>query len=188
MNLLLFLLLLLVGSTQGFQFPSRLYGEWILWHSTFDTTTSPKSTNRMVIHIYPHNKFTVSYRYTKGPIVYNRQKIGRYMNTPLETTDSKVHLHLTSRTDHLISLCGLGLHCKTKQDKIDEAYEVSMTCLGTDDIFLTDSNNSESAFHLVRSVRVVEPNIEVGLSSFLITQLLGIIINELLHIWLHMSL
>lgn len=180
----LLFLIVLGHMAQAFELQSRLYGEWILWHSTFDTTTSPKNTNRMVIHIYPHNKFTVSYRYANGPIVYNRHKIGTYRNA-LDTTAINVSLHLVSRTDHLVSVCGLGLYCKTRQDIIDEAYKLSMTCLGTDDIFLTDFHNTESAFHLVRSVRVVEPNIEVGLSSFLITQLLGIVINELLHIWLH---
>lgn len=180
-----------VASCAAFLPHTRLYGEWILWHSTFDG--SHKNMNRMVIHIYPKNKFSVSYRYATGPVIYNRQKWGNYRYNDHsadddEDDDVSLTLHLNSRTDRLISICGVGLNIlewETRHDHIAEQYEVSMHCLGTDDILLTDAGDENSLFHLVRSVRVVEPRVEVGLSSFVMTQLLGLVINECIHILLH---
>jgi hypothetical protein len=188
-NMLFVFWTLLIPFADAFQLKPRLYGEWILWHSTLYDIPE---TNRMVVRIYPNDNFLVSYRYRCGPLILNREKFGNYkcICDRSNKRNCKLKLELYNKNDKLISCFGLGLQflqLKTNDVPIDQKYDLIMTCSGHDDIFLTtDSLKNNLSFHLIRSVRVIEPTVEVSLSSFIATQILGIIISQLIHLfWMH---
>ena len=52
----------------------KFYGEWTLWHSTIPDLPD----NRVVVHIYPDNQLSLSYRFMRGPVVYHKSKVGTY--------------------------------------------------------------------------------------------------------------
>jgi len=166
--------------TSVFQ-PKLLYGEWIIWHST-----SPflPYNNRVVVHIYPNEALTVSHRFSWGPLIYLREKVGSY--TILEGTSGSGHridIRLKSLPDRVISCMGiefgfLGVEGKTDRRKdLMGRFDVHMS-RGCEDLFLSSSKNV--GFHLVRYIRVNEPGkADVPLGTFVMSQVLGSLIAHL---------
>lgn len=175
--------LLLLLPTYGF--PKRFYGEWTLWHSTMPDLPD----NRAVIHIYPENHLTFKYRFTRGPIVFHKTKKGvfRISNTDeFEDEKHQVDVSFYNTEEIFLSVYGIGLqnfNIKTKQKKTKMDYKFALTMVGTDDIYLRCVEPRNDCCHLVRSIRINEPSVDIPISTFLITQivgtLLGHVINEL---------
>jgi len=178
-----FLFLLLLTTAQAFP---RFYGEWTLWHSTVPALPD----NRVVIHIYPDNHLTMKYRFMKGPFVFHKSKVGIY-SISTNNDDNYEEKHnvdvLFHHTEEIfLSAYGIGLqnfNIKTDKKKVNTKFRFSMTMAGTDDIYLQSTKNDD-CFHIVRSVRINEPSVDIPISTFVITQIVGTImghvINEIL--------
>lgn len=148
-------------------------------------------SNRAVVHIYPDNQLVVSYRFRTGPFVYNRQKQGQYSLVEEKPDKQIVSCVFHKKSDQLLSLYGVGLNefgvVTTKESTMEEKYKYLLTMHDVENIFLNqnyDDHVDTVYVHLVRSVRVNEPSIDVPFSTFVFTQILGIIITNVIN---HMS-
>lgn len=168
---------------QASSFP-KFYGEWTLWHSTVPDLPD----NRVVVHIYPDKQLTLKYRFTKGPMVFHKSKKGTYRvfdnDEDNEQKRAEVAFHHTEEI--FLSVYGIGLqnfNIKTRSHNEESKHSFCMTMGGTDDIYLKSIAHNNDCFHIVRSVRINEPSVDIPISTFLITQifgtLLGHAINEL---------
>lgn len=153
---------------------SRLFGEWIVWYST----QQDQLLNREIVHIYPDNKLLISHRYTKGPFVFHKEKFGEYKVYDKEL--SRVQLNIQKYKDTLISIYGVGIN------NINDVYidmnvilNLNMYQVGNDDLYLFNKNRR---FHLVKSVRINEPKVDIPLSTFIFTQILSLIFTQILHL------
>lgn len=181
MRFFFFFFSLVVATTA---FP-RFYGEWMLWHSTVRELPD----NRVVIHIYPDDQVTLKYRFTRGPFVFHKSKQGHYYihkHDDEERHRVDVSFHRTEEV--FLSAYGIGLQnlrIKTRDEtKSKKDYRFSMIFAGTDDIYLQSTTNTDDSFHIVKSIRIIEPSVDIPITTFIITQIIGTIlghvINELL--------
>lgn len=166
----------------------RFYGEWMLWHSTVRELPD----NRVVIHIYPDDQVTLKYRFTRGPFVFHKSKQGHYSIRGHDNNNDEgrhrvdVSFHRTEEV--FLSAYGIGLQnlrLKTRDEHgVRKRYEFSMMFSGTDDIYLQSTTNTDDSFHIVKSARINEPSVDIPITTFIITQIIGTIlghvINELL--------
>ena len=160
------------------------WGEWVVQHSSI--ARSPPN-NRMVVSIYPNNKVMIGYRYTFGPLVYSRQRDGVY-----ETKEGgSLFCRFQDTTDQLLSIYGVGvdeLSIMSRKIQEENKYRFKIVVPDTDNIFLVEDDEPSSPYystgcvHLVRFVRVNEPSINVPFSTFLFTQILGMVISGLVHL------
>jgi hypothetical protein len=157
----------------------HMFGEWIIWHSTSERLPP---TNRVIVHVYPNDAISVSYRYECGPFVYKREKIGSYK---LLEEKNAIDLTLENRPDKLLSCMGLGLgfidiHDNGSNASPGRPFRMKLQLdldPGKDNLFLS-SENDKTCFHLVRSVRVDEPKIDIPLLRFVFTQILGNLVAQ----------
>lgn len=177
--MILFLFLALCGLVQAFP---KFYGEWTLWHSTVPDLPD----NRVVIHIYPDNQLTMKYRFMRGPVVYNKSKVGMYkissVDNEYEKRSVEVLFHHTEEI--FLSVYGIGLqnfNIKTKKKRETKRFSFAMTMAGTDDIYLQSIKRNDDCFHIVRSVRINEPSVDIPISTFLITQIVGTILGHVIN-------
>lgn len=185
-----FIFLLAIKNISGTFIPTpRLYGEWMLWHSTLPNIP----TNRAVIHIYPDNHVLLSYRFNKGPFVFHSRKSGIYNVIDMDNNDQvKLNIDFVRTEEHFLSAYGIGvenMNIKTKDILFLKRYTLCMTLVGMDDIYLRTcnserTNKNDNCFHLVRSVRVNEPSIDIPFSSFVFTQIIATIIGHAINILL----
>jgi hypothetical protein len=158
-----------------------MFGEWIIWHSTSERLPP---TNRVIVHVYPNDAISVSYRYECGPFVYKREKIGSYK---LLEEKNEIDLTLNNRPDKLLSCMGLGVGFIGVYDNGSNTAPARPFRMrlrldldldpGKDNLFLS-SQNDKTSFHLVRSVRVDEPKIDIPLARFVFTQILGNLVAQ----------
>lgn len=180
MRFLLFLLL----TCQVQAFP-KIYGEWTLWHSTLPHLPD----NRVVVHIYPENKLSMKYRFMKGPIVFHKSKMGDFRITNMKRKEEEEEKHMVEVYFHkteevFLSVYGIGLqnfNIKTKKKHTKTRFEFTTTFAGVDDIYLQSTSQDNACFHLVRSVRINEPSVDIPISTFLITQVLGTILGHVIN-------
>jgi hypothetical protein len=173
--------LILVQPTVSFP---KFYGEWTLWHSTVPDLPD----NRVVVHIYPDNQLSLSYRFMRGPVVYHKSKTGTYhmFQEDYDKDDEKRKVDvLFHHTEEIfLSVYGMGLqnfNIKTKKKSIKTKYSFSMTMPDTDDIYLQSIVRNDDCFHMIRSVRINEPSVDIPISTFLITQVLGTILGHVIN-------
>lgn len=161
----------------------KFYGEWTLWHSTVPDLPD----NRAVIHIYPDNQLSLSYRFTRGPIVYHKCKVGTYkiFHDDVELEDKrKVDVMFHHTEEVFLSVYGIGLqnfNIKTKKKMENRHFCFSMTMTSTDDIYLQSIMRNDDCFHIVRSVRINEPSVDIPISTFLMTQIVGTILGHVIN-------
>lgn len=175
-------LLLLLQPQLVFSFP-KFYGEWTLWHSTVPDLPN----NRVVVHIYPENQLSINYRFMRGPVVFHKSKTGTYQIFQDDHTDDErrrvdVLFHHTEEV--FLSVYGIGLqnfNIKTKKKTIRNHFSFSMTMPGMDDIYLQSIKRNDDCFHIVRSVRINEPSVDIPISTFLITQIVGTILGHVIN-------
>jgi hypothetical protein len=165
------------GYRQDLSIQQKIYGEWIVWHST----QTHEFMNREVVHLYPDNKISICHRYSKGPFVFHKEKVGQYFIDD-KGTFVKVNLNLNSYKDNLLSIYGVGTENFPVQEKpLNIRLCLKLYCVGTDDLYLSNPYTNH-CFHLVKSVRINEPKIDVPLSTFIFTQILGLFFTQILHI------
>lgn len=159
------------------------YGEWTLWHSTIPELPD----NRVVFHIFPEDQLTMKYRFTKGPFVFHKTKIGTYRimskmgGYEEERHCVDVQFHRTE--EYFLSVYGIGLqnlNIKTRKKENITRFRFIMSFAGNDDIYLQQQHNHD-CFHIVRSVRINEPSIDIPISTFIITQIIGNILGHIIN-------
>lgn len=183
-HLQMFIPILLLFLTPVHSFP-KFYGEWTLWHSTVPSLPD----NRVVVHIYPDNHLTMKYRFTRGPFIFHKSKIGVYRilgeeEYNYEDDKHKVDVLFHHTEEIFLSAYGIGLqnfNIKTKKKSVDSKFAFSMTLAGNDDIYLQSIMRNDDCFHIVRSVRINEPSIDIPISTFIITQIIGTILGHVIN-------
>lgn len=187
-------LIALVQTANSFKlaFPAKFYGEWLLRH----TTLSVLPVNRVVINIYPDNHLTLEYRFLRGPFVFHKSCIGSYCvscidddNCDIENTQVNVKVSFHHTEEKFLSAYGIGLqnlNILTAKRASNHLYDLSTTVVGMDDIYLY-SKTSIDMFHLVRSVRLTEPSIDIPITSFVISQVIATILGHLIHLFIFHS-
>lgn len=171
---------LLIMAQPVLSFP-KFYGEWMLWHSTVPDLPD----NRVVVHIYPDNQLSLKYRFMKGPVVYHKSKIGTYKIFPEEENEKrKVDVVFHHTEEVFLSMYGIGLqnfNIRTKKKRILNKFSFSMTMAGMDDIYLQSIRRNDDCFHIVRSIRINEPSVDIPISTFFITQVVGTILGHVIN-------
>lgn len=181
-------ILFLLGVQSVISFP-KFYGEWTLWHSTIPDLPD----NRAVVHIYPDNQLSLKYRFTRGPVVYHKSKIGTYQLFHSDVDDEekrKVDVLFHHTEEVFLSVYGIGLqnfNIKTKKTTDKSQYSFSMTMPSTEDIYLQSIARNDDCFHIVRSVRINEPSVDIPISTFLITQIVGTLLGHAINQFLFHS-
>lgn len=180
-----FLLLLITPMVYGFP---KFYGEWVLRHSTVPDLPD----NRVVVHIFPDNQLMMKYRFTRGPIVFHKSKIGTYrIFTQHDHVDKQlVDVSFHSSEEVFLSVYGIGLqnfNIKTNKKQTHTLYRFIMTFVEMDDIYLQSIAHSEDCFHIVRSLRINEPSVDIPLSTFLTTQIIGTVLGHMINEFLFHS-
>lgn len=143
--------------------------------------------NRVVIHIYPDNQLTLKYRFTRGPIVFHKSKIGTYRISKYQEDEDDKHrvdVFFHNTEEVFLSVYGIGLqnfNIKTKKKQISSMFQFLMTFVEMDDIYLQSISHTDDCFHIVRSLRLNEPSIDIPISTFLITQIIGSILGHLIN-------
>lgn len=166
----------------------KFYGEWMLWHSTVPDLPD----NRVVVHIYPDNQIKMKYRFMKGPVVFHKSKMGTYKITHQHIQEQedeeeqrhKVDVLFHSTEEVFLSVYGIGLqnfNIKTKKKNTPSMYRFSMTFVGINDIYLQSIAHTDDCFHIVRSVRINEPSVDIPISTFIITQIIGSIMGHMIN-------
>lgn len=175
--------ILFIGCFQsGFSFP-KFYGEWMLRHSTVPDLPD----NRVVIHIYPDDQLTLKYRFTRGPIVFHKSKTGTYRVSKYQDEYENKHrvdvfFHHTEEV--FLSVYGIGLqnfNIKTKKKTTKSMFHFLMTFVEMDDIYLQSISHTDDCFHIVRSLRINEPSVDIPISTFVITQIIGCVLGHLIN-------
>lgn len=171
---------------------SQLYGEWTIWHSHHP---SSKGSNRMLVGLYPESIIEVCYREYKGPWLIETRKMGEFhMDDDLMYDDnnnsknkfdpvckSNICIQYQKKERKVLSFLGIGFDDISPLHTEDHTTKLNMKLYIVDrnDLFLTI--NEKEHYHLMRSIRVNEPNINVPISTLIATNLFGMIMTALIH-------
>lgn len=170
---------------------SQLYGEWTIWHSHH---SSSKGSNRMLVGLYPESIIEVCYREYKGPWLIETRKMGEFYidddlmyddNTSQNKFDpvckSNICIQYQKKEQKVLSFLGIGFDDISPLHTEDHTIKLNMKLYIVDrnDLFLTI--NEKEHYHLMRSIRVNEPNINVPISTLIATNLFGMIMTALIH-------
>ena len=177
-------------SILGFRPQPQLYGEWTMWHSH---NPSFKGSNRMLVGLYPESNIEVSYREYKGPWLIETRKIGKfYFEDDFTYNDdsttnfdpickSNVCVQYNKKEQKVLSFLGIGfddispLHIESHDVKLN----MKLYIVDRNDLFLTMNQNEH--YHLMRSIRVNEPAVNIPISTLIATNIVGMIMTALIH-------
>jgi len=164
-------------------FITRLYGEWTMWHSTAPQFDTP---NAVLIWLYPPSRIEICWRKTMGPFLYEDRWIGDLFIWGMTECDSveanvcnnRVHVEFDQGFRRVLSVCGIGLDdvLQMPRSKTGQVLTMDLQNIGKDDMFLMSSRHS---YHLVRSMRLNEPTINIPLSTLVATQLAGMLVTHI---------
>ena len=182
------------------------YGEWSVWHSNLPQFMGP---NKIMVNLFPHDELQISHKKFLGPFLYEKKWTGRYTLDPKEekgggqsekwkpVCEGVVHLSFCEMERYPVSLFGIGvdeipLAMTTRPDS--SLLTMDLSIVGNDDMYLTVSNtelqkflrrslplDKTTSYHLVRSIQNDQPKVNVPISTFIATQLLGTLMGYVVH-------
>jgi hypothetical protein len=173
---------------------SQLYGEWTVWHSHH---SSSKGSNRMLVGLYPESIIEVCYREYQGHWLIETRKIGEFQiqddfiyNSPSirfnqrqfdPVSKSNVCVFYQKKERKILSFLGIGFDDISPLRTEEHHVRLNMTLYIVDrnDLFLTISDQGH--YHLMRSIRVNEPSVNVPISTLIATNLFGMVMTAVLH-------
>jgi hypothetical protein len=182
LNLLIFFTILKIG----FTFDPKFYGEWSLWHSNI---RNKLLSNKIIVSLYPENNFEYVEYKKIGPLIVEYLYDGNYKifsnNFNINKDIGNVIFRQKNLKIKLISIFGIGFDelpiiCN---QSINKKVRLNYNIIGKDDIFLNKYNNY---FHLIRHTRSNDPNINVPLSTLLLSNIIGLLFSYFLHKNLHL--
>jgi len=183
---------------------SHLYGEWSVWHSDL-YKSSP--SNQMLVNLSPSSQFQVSEKKNMGPLLLEKKWAGEYDVISSQCFGTLAHGFEPWCTSYIrvnrldiehivVSLLGIGFDEAyfSRRRPIHLSFKVQLDIIGKDDIYLSIDNSDlqeiintrlpekgSSSYHLIRSVRINQPQVNIPLSTFLFTQVLGSCISLFFH-------
>jgi len=183
---------------------SHMYGEWSVWHS--DLYKSLPS-NQMLVNLSPSFHFQVSEKKNMGPLLFEKKWLGEYEVVSSQCfgtfaqgfepwCTSQIRVNRLDIEQIVVSFFGIGFDEAyfSRRQPIDFSFNVKLDIIGKDDIYLSLENSDlqeivntrvpekgSSSYHLVRSVRINQPQVNIPLSTFLFTQVLGSCISLFFH-------
>lgn len=167
----------------------QLYGEWTIWHSH---NPSFKGSNRMLVGLYPESNIEVSYREYNGPWMIETRKIGTFTIDNDFTYDNKIKtdfdpifksnvcIKYEKEEKRVLSFLGIGFDdiSPLRVENHNVTLFMKLYIVDKNDLFLTNSRNEH--YHLMRSIRVNEPSINVPISTLIATNLIGMIMTAII--------
>lgn len=184
----IFHLLLVAHVTMAYRMTtpkSQLYGEWTIWHSHHHS--SSKASNRILVGLYPESIIEVCYREYKGPWLIETRKMGEfYLENDSKTNfdpvcKSNICVQYSKKEEKILSFLGIGfddispLHIEEHNIKLD----MKLYVVDRNDLFLTINENEY--YHLMRSIRLNEPMINIPISTLIATNVFGMIMTAIIH-------
>jgi len=185
------------------------YGEWSVWHSNLPQFMGPnKIMVNLFPHDelqISHKKFLGPFLYEKKwtgryTLDSNHNKdvsLPSSMNGWKPVCEGVVHLAFCEMERYPVSLFGIGideipLPMTTRPDS--SLLTMDLSIVGNDDMYLTVSNaelqkflrralpvDKTTSYHLVRSIQNDQPKVNVPISTFIATQLLGTLMGYVVH-------
>jgi hypothetical protein len=170
----------------------QLYGEWTMWHSH---NPSFKGSNRMLVGLYPESNIEVSYREYTGPWMIETRKIGTFhfdndlryddndnkMKTDFDPIcKSNVCVEYKQKEKRVLSFLGIGFDdiSPLQVESHNVTLHMKLYIVDRNDLFLTMNQNDH--YHLMRSIRVNEPTINVPISTLIATNIVGMMMTAII--------
>lgn len=165
----------LVQSFRITSLKSQLYGEWSVWHS------HEQGSNKIVVGLYPESNIEICYRKYQGPWLIQTRKIGHFYIIGENDQEPLVSIQYNEKEYKILSFLGIGFDdiSLTRKDNYPINVDMKLYVVDRNDLFLSMSNKEH--YHLVRSVRVNEPDVNVPISTLIATNIFGMLMTELLH-------
>jgi hypothetical protein len=167
---------------------NRIYGEWLISH-----TNHPYLYNSNSIEIYPKKKLILNQSKYCGPILYSTKTYGKFVvdcneNCNIESDDDddincKLYIKWYEKKFFLESIFGIGINEIETQifyESIPENMFFLINVIKPNNIYMTNDDNLY--LHLVRNTLPDKKiNNSTPLSSFVVSQVLGSIMLNILH-------
>lgn len=154
-------------------------GEWVVWHSS---NNRKEENNHYIVHLYPNQQICISHKYDKGPFVFHHERKGTFTVHKRKKDDKyQTVIRFHSYRNHLLSIYGVGVGSffSSEYKKGDQIKTIlNLYTMEPNNLYLC---NDSECYHLVKSVRINEPQINVPISTFVFTQILGICFTEFIH-------
>jgi len=160
-----------------------MYGEWLIWHSSH-----PQLFPSRILKIYPRKELILHHSKYIGPFLCKIENKGRYFitNTQNETT-CRIKVDWMQQSLFLESIFGIGINemLKIKYSSPSEItrFDLCIDIMDKNDIYLS-SQEDDWSVHLVRNIGAnnnQENFSYTPLSTFIVTQMLGNLLFNLLH-------
>ena len=171
----------------------QLYGEWTIWHSHHP---SSKGSNRILVGLYPESTIDVCYREYNGPWLIETRKTGDFdLGADLKyeksnhnfdpVCKSSIRVTYHKKEKKILSFLGIGLDDISPlcAEKYHCEIDMFLYIVDRNDLFLT-LNDQGGYYHLMRSVRVNEPVINIPISTLIATNLFGMVMTAIIHSYL----
>lgn len=166
----------------------QLYGEWLIVHSNHPQF---HGSNSRSLGIYPKKKLVLSWPKYFGPVLCSIQLKGEFRiicndeeNCNIEDTDAicTIDINWNEKKTIIQSIFGIGVNEWEKTvipSVLTSNTNVSLNILEPNNIYLS---TPEYHTHLVRNTQLDTPvPNNTPLSTFFVTQALGIIVYNMLH-------
>lgn len=178
----------------GYRFSTpkpQLYGEWTVWHSHH---LSYKGSNRMLVRLYPESTIEVCYREYIGPWLIETRKFGEFnLDDDIEYNQdhmknkfdpvckSNVSIQYQKKEYKLLSFLGIGFDnvSPLRSEDYNIKLKMKLYIVDRNDLFLTINNQEH--YHLIRSIRLNEPDVNIPISTLIATNLFGMVMTALIH-------
>lgn len=181
------------------------YGEWSVWHSNLPKFMGP---NKIMVNLFPHDELQISHKKFLGPFLYEKKWRGNYTVDSIDSIDSidspnhlanntLVHIQFHEMERYPVSLFGIGVDeiplVMTRQPDVS-TLKMDLNIVHNNDMYLTVPNSQlqkflrrslpldkTTSYHLVRSIYNDQPKVNVPISTFIATQLLGTLMGYVIH-------
>lgn len=181
------------------------YGEWSVWHSNLPKFMGP---NKIMVNLFPHDELQISHKKFLGPFLYEKKWRGNYTVDSVDSpyspdspnhlvNNTLVHIQFHEMERYPVSLFGIGVDeiplVMTRQPDVS-ALKMDLNIVHNNDMYLTVPNSQlqkflrrslpldkTTSYHLVRSIYNDQPKVNVPISTFIATQLLGTLMGYVIH-------
>ena len=173
------LLLLLLGQAASFRLfkdnPLKTkfaIGRWDLIYAS--DARFPQ--RQVVVNIFPSQRLIAKHSYMKGPMLFNQVYEGRY-----ELEKDKINIIFAKPHVKLLSIFGIYFDQPIHISNNILPYHCSMkvTHITSNEIFL-ESFSSEKFCYLVRAKSIDEENVNIYMSTFVVTQTISLFISYMI--------
>ena len=114
--------------------------------------------------------------------MFHHEKKGTYTVHKRKKDNYRTVIRFDSYRNYLLSIYGVGMdgYFSSEYKKCADIKTIlHLYIIKPNDLYLC---NERECYHLVKSIRINEPQINVPISTFVFTQLLGVCLTQLFHV------